>query len=453
MRSLALRSTELRRPLLPAHEVQIAYLTQSARLEETMSPRLVRLTALLVSISILGFIGWASQTNINEIARSAGEVVPLGYEQSVQHLDGGTVKSITVSEGAVVEAGDILVTLEGVGTSEDLARAKRKQLNLKLREERLRAFLEGRQPDFRDLQEVAYREIAQQMNIFKAMMNARSEKTSVADEQLRQRGRNIEILEIRRRTLSTNLVSLLDLLESRQKLFKNGHLAKIQLLEVEQRVTSLEGEIKSVDEQLKQARDSVAEFTSRRASIGAGQQDDAYRELELVTNEAAQNQEVVKKLNRAEERLYVRSPVRGIVKGLSINTIGAVIQPGQRILDIVPLESELIVETRIAPQHIGHVHVGQAVEVKISAYDVSRYGAIPGKLSFISATTFAGEEGRRYYRGRVQLAQSHAGADPSRHQVLPGMTAMVEIITGEKTILEYLLKPVNVALNSAFSER
>lgn len=453
MPSTMLQPLHLRRSVLPAHEIQLAYLTQSARLEEATSPRLVKLTAVLISLSILAFVGWASQTNINEIARSAGEVVPLGYEQSVQHLDGGTVKEILVAEGAVVNVGDVLIRMEGVGTSEDLARAEKRQLNLSLRMERLRAFIEGREPDFRDLQEIAPRQISEQMKIFRAMRTAKEEKSSVAGEQLNQRISAIEVLRVRRHTLRTNLASLSDLLEKRKELYRNGYLPRVQLLDTEQRVNVITGEIAAVNQQLKQAEDAVAEYRSRQTAVGATQLDEAHQDLEVLTNEAAQNAEIVRKLVRAADRLRVRAPVHGVVKGLSVNTIGAVVQPGQRLLDIVPLGTELVIETRISPQHVGHIKIGQPVDVKVSAYDVSRYGSIRGTLAFISATTFVGEEGRRYYRGQVRLSRDHAGADPGQNRILPGMTAMVEIITGEKTILEYLLKPVTVAVNSAFSER
>ena len=291
------------------------------------------------------------------------------------------------------------------------------------------------------------------MQVFRAMMDANAGRSSVAEDQVRQRARAIEILKVRRNTIVANLTSLRDLLEKRRELFRNGHLSKIQLLDTEQRVTTLSGDLATVDQQMKEAADTVSEYESRQTSLLASQLDDAYQELEQISIDLDQNIEVIRKLERAQDRLTVRAPVRGVVKGLTINTIGAVVQPGQALLEIVPVDEELIVETRIAPQYIGHVHIGQPVEVKVSAYDVSRYGSIDGELIFVSATTFADPDGRRYYRGRVRLNQDHAGDDPTQHRILPGMTAMVEIITGEKTILEYLLKPVNVALSSAFSER
>jgi adhesin transport system membrane fusion protein len=141
-----------------------------------------------------------------------------------------------------------------------------------------------------------------------------------------------------------------------------------------------------------------------------------------------------------------------LLKALAINTVGAVAQPGQTLMEIVPMDEKMIVEVKIQPQHIGHLKTGQKVQVKFSSFDFSRYGFITGQLDQISATTFTSENGERYYRGRVDLLQNYVGHD-QRNLVVPGMTAMAEIITGEKTILQYLLKPVHTAMKTAFTER
>jgi HlyD family secretion protein/adhesin transport system membrane fusion protein len=141
------------------------------------------------------------------------------------------------------------------------------------------------------------------------------------------------------------------------------------------------------------------------------------------------------------------------VKGLSVNTIGGVVQPGQALMEIVPLDKDLVVEVRIPPRYIGPMHVGQRVQLKVSSYDFSRYGSIGGTLDYISPTTFMGENGERFYRGRVRLDQNYVGHSPRQNIIMPGMTVMADIITGNKTILEYLLKPIHRALLSSFSER
>ena len=164
------------------------------------------------------------------------------------------------------------------------------------------------------------------------------------------------------------------------------------------------------------------------------------------------NIEIINKLEERTSRLNLRAPARGLVKGLSVNTIGAVIQPGQTLMEIVPLDKDLEVSVKISPQDIGHLEVGQPVQVKFSTFDFSRYGSVQGHLEQISATTFSGEQGERYYQGRVSLVQNYVGTNPD-NQIMPGMTVMADVITGEKTILEYMLKPIHVSLKTAFTER
>jgi HlyD family secretion protein/adhesin transport system membrane fusion protein len=167
----------------------------------------------------------------------------------------------------------------------------------------------------------------------------------------------------------------------------------------------------------------------------------------------AQNHEVLEKMNNRVGRLDVQSPVNGLVKGLTVNTVGGVIQPGQALMEIVPLDSQLVVEVRIPPQHIGHLKVGMPVQVKVSTFDFSRYGAITGKLEFLSPTTFMGERGERFYRGRVRLDKNYVGTNEAQNIILPGMTVMTDIITGDKTIMAYLLKPIHNSIKTAFTER
>ena len=175
--------------------------------------------------------------------------------------------------------------------------------------------------------------------------------------------------------------------------------------------------------------------------------------MTIVESDLSQVQERVEKLESQVERLNIRSPVHGSVKGLKISTIGGVIDPSQVVMQIVPIEGGLMVETRIQPRDIGHIKPGLDVNVKVSSYDFSRYGTVRGKLDYISATTFENETGDRYYLGRVSLEKNYVGNDPKQYIIIPGMTVQAEIVTGSKSILDYLLRPVHKSVTSSFSER
>jgi HlyD family secretion protein/adhesin transport system membrane fusion protein len=430
---------------------QLRLLSQSARLEEGHAPHLVRSVALLSSAAIVGFLLWAGQTNINEVARTVGEVVPDGFLQTVDHFDGGTVKSILVREGQIVEKGDTLIRLDGAGTNEDLSAARKRQWALEVKAERLRAFVNDRAPDFARFGDADSPVIAEQADIFATMLAAEVQQRKVIDDQINQKEKVLTELEARDNAAKKNLETVKKVYQGRLLLNQQQLLAFSKLAETEKEMATLVGEVEAIDAQMRQVRDAIEELRARIASLRSLNRDSKYQELHQVASEIEQNSEQVRKLEARAARLDIKAPVRGLIKGMKINTVGSAIQPGQSLLSIVPLDEELVIETKIPPQYVGHVQVDQPVRVKISAYDYTRYGSIPGKLTFVSATTFSDGGGVPYYRGKVKLEQPFVGN--IQNPILPGMTAMAEIITGEKTVLSYLLKPINASLMTAFSER
>lgn len=431
---------------------QSRYLSQAVQLEEAVNPRIIRATMGMVSCAILGFIVWSAFTNINEMARAPGEVVPQGYQQVVQHLEGGIVREISVKEGQIVKKDQLLLTLDGAGAAEDLERAYSKNTALLLQEERLRSFIDGRKPDWTTFKDVKPAMIADQQAFFDSAVKALAEERQIVNEQISQKKRMIQTLSSDYQTAKNTYDIAYDLYARRAALNAKGYASDVQFLETKQRVNEIDGEMRQLQNRISVTRAEIKEFENRLSSLNARYADQAYEKLDQVLNEQVQNREVLQKLENRTTRLDVRAPTEGLVKGLAVNTVGAVVQPGQTMMEIVPQGEQLVVQVKIPPQHIGHLKTGQAVNVKFSSYDFSRYGSVPGKLQQISATTFSGENGERYYQGEVSLSHNHVGQD-KRNTVVPGMTVMADIITGEKTILAYLLKPIHASIRSAFTER
>ena len=424
---------------------QLRYLSLSIRLQEAGNPRLVKTTLTVVSLSILVFIGWAARANIHEIAHTPGEVVPSGFQQVVQHLEGGIVRDILAREGAAVEKGQILIRLDGAGMQEDLDRARARKSALSMQEERLRAFIEGRALNLPPGQ-------ADQESFFRNMAEARRRESEIIDDQIRQKQRSISVLSAELKSVQENRIITADLLSRQRQLNAEGLLPDMKLMETRQRDNEMEGRAASLKSQIAMAGESVQEYKTRLASLNASQRDAASEKLSTVLAETAQNDEVIVKLEKRVARLDIPAPARGIIKGLAVNTVGSVVQPGQTLMNIVPTDAALVVSLKIPPRYIGRLKTGQDVQVKFSSFDFSRYGSVGGRLELISAATFEGENGERFYQGRVALEKSYVGRD-TRNIVVPGMTVMADIITGEKTILEYLLKPIRNALNTAFTEQ
>jgi adhesin transport system membrane fusion protein len=411
------------------------------------------MTSWAISMSMLAFLGWASVTSINEITRAPGEVTPKGFQQIVQHLEGGLVHEIKVAEGDVVEKGQTLMVLDGAGVQEDLDRGLSEQVFLEMQKERLKAYVDGRKPDFSRWLPQNAALVTEQKKVFDTMMDSNAKERSIILNQIAQKKQNISVLGSRQAATQKNLALTQDMYDRRQGLHNQGYISDMKMIESEQELNSLRGDSNTMGSQIAQSREEIQEYQSRLKSLDAKNRDQAYQQLNAIEGQLAQNHEIVQKLNNRVGRLEIQSPVRGLVKGLNVNTIGGVIQPGQSLMEIVPLDRNLVVDVRIPPQQIGHLKTGMPVQVKVSTYDFARYGSIQGELEFISPTTFEGERGERFYRGRVRLDQNYVGGDPRANLILPGMTVMADIITGDKTILSYLLKPIHNSLKTAFTER
>ncbi len=433
-------------------EKQTRYLSQAIQLEEAVNPHIIRATMGMICLAILVFLGWASVTSISEVARTPGEVVPAGYQQTVQHLEGGMVEAIHVHEGDIVAEGQVLMTLSADGIGEDLARAQQKQMALAIQIERQRAFIEGREPDFSQFEIRDSANLTDHQKSFEGMRSAREGEGSVVENQIREKQQSLLSLQNDLKTAELNLKIAREMYNRRAALNKKGYASDMQLLKDEQRVNEIKGEIGRLQKNIDIAHTQIGEFKSRATSLTAQHIDQSHEKLDAVLAEAAQNEKIIEKLEQRIDKLRIKAPTEGLIKGFEINTVGAIIQPAQKIMEIIPIAETFEIEVKISPQDIGHVKVGQSVQTKFATYDFSRYGFVKGSLKRISATTFTGEQGERYYKGHILLDKNYVGHDHA-NQIIPGMTVMADVITGQKTILQYLLKPIHLSLKSSFAER
>ena len=433
-------------------EKQTRYLSQAIQLEEAVNPQIMRVTMTIVSMALMTFIVWAGFTNINEVARTPGEIVPRGHQQIVQHLEGGLVKEIFVQDSEIVDKGKILVTLDDKSLKKDIERLNTKQIFLKQQIERFRAYIEKREPNFSDTGIQNDAALNDQYAFFESMKDAKEKEERIIRKQIDQKKQSIRSLKTDLATAQRNFSIARDVYQRRSELNKKGYASDMQLLEDERNVNQIRGDIDRLNNQILVSNTEISEFEGRLESLSARNINEINEKLDQIMAEEAQNKELMAKLTEQFERMHIKAPVRGLVKGLAVNTIGGVIQPGQTIMEIVPLNHQLEASVKISPQDIGHLKVGQSVQLKFSTFDFSRYGSMEGKLEQISPTTFAAEDGSRYYRGRVSLDKAFVGSNPN-NIVLPGMTVMADIITGEKSILQYMLKPIHISLKTAFTER
>ena len=459
LRKIAISFKKILRVLYPqinshAKIDQLRYLSQTALVEETVAPHIVRTTLMIISTIILVLVGWSALTYVNEIAITEGEVLPSKHIQSIQHLEGGIVAEINVSEGELVEKGQVLIRLNGSGLEKDLGSLKAKKLSLQYQSLRLKSFINQTTPTFKEIKEGRNKEMEEeQLKAFQSMMKAKESERKVIEEQIAQKKESLEGLEEKNKTLNENIKLVSKERDLKKKLMEKGNLSRFNFLDIQKQLNQIRGELNGVDSDMSQAKNTITEYQNRLNSLSAKAIDEAYQELNQVNTDLAQVDEMIDKLSGQIERLDIKSPSYGYVKGVKVKTIGGIVEAGKVMLEVVPLEGNLVVETKIQPRDVGHIKLGQEVKVKISSYDFSRYGTVRGKLEYISATTFINDDGTRYYLGKVSLEKNYVGQDSTRNLIIPGMTVEADIVTGTKTILAYLLKPIHTAVTTAFTER
>ncbi len=394
-------------------------LMQSQTHPHAVEPKFVRPTWLrfgiipAVCLLVLVFLTWAAFAKLDEVAVGAGKVTPTSKAQIIQSLEGGIVDSISVKEGDVVNPGQKLASLDRARFMSTVGETESKALALEAAAARLQAEVTGSAPQFSAAVREAPGLVAREM----ALYNSRRRNLDVNSASLRE-----QLTLVRRElTLTEPLVDL-------------GAASPVEVIRLRRQVNELTGKIDALQNQY--VIDANSEYTKTMADLDIARQTLAGRQDQL---------------NRTE----LTSPVRGVVKNLEITTIGGVVQPGGVLMEIVPIEEQLLIETRISPRDIAFIRPGLATTVKVTAYDPSIYGTMAGVVDRISPDTIQDEvdKDQVYYRVYVRTGSSSLKTkDGKLHAIMPGMVATVEIRTGAKTVLQYLMKPINKA-SEALRER
>ncbi len=432
---------------------QTRFLAQSVILEEAGTSGLVRIALITISLVICAFVAWSAVTKVDEIAVTSGEVIPAGRVQTIQHQEGGTILEIPVVEGQLVEEGELLIRLDPTLVRAELEQQKARMVTLQLQAERLRAVGEGREPDFSFAGLEYLDQIQDQQQIYASQLEAAENRRKVLLDQIAQREAELETFTEQEQTLLRNLSILEDELAMRGQLYEKGLSSKMVYLDVQREVNDAVGDLASLTSERKQTQEALEESRNRLAESETDLREQALDQMGNLQAELAALRQALGRIRVRIDRHDVRAPVRGVVKGLQANTIGGVVPPGGVLMEIVPLGKELIVETRITTRDVGHVQIGDPVTVKVATYDFARYGGITGQLTDISATTFLDEEGEPYYKGMVSLDKTYVGTNPEQNKVTPGMTVQADIQTGQKTLFEYILKPIYASVSESFRER
>lgn len=415
----------------------------------TSNLMLISITALVVILMV-----WAGASKIDEMTHGEGQVVPTSEIQIVQSLEGGVLKDILVREGEIVEKGQILMRISDVAfASEERGTVARKE-SLTAKKARLEAEANGssfalppgfadKNPDIARNETELYKSRQRELDNAKSILNNRIES---AQSQLAEVGAKISRLSQSKKLVQEELTITKKMVEQRAvpkldeiRLTREMNDLSGQVNEATQEKSGLEAELRAAR---KEREDQDSKFRSQ-----------ALGELNDVQTQLSQLSESLTALGDRVDRSELRSPVDGVVNKIMLKTIGGVVEPAMKLLEVVPVDDELKIIARVAPSEIAFLRPGQKVKVKISAYDPQRYGALDGELVRLGANSVTDSKGNIFFEIEVRTTQNHLGTIEKPLPITPGMVAQTEIITGDRSVLQYLMKPVVRAKDKAFTER
>lgn len=418
-----------------------------------------RVSASILFLSIVAFfvgaVFWASVATLDEVTTGEGRVIPSSQIQVLQNLEGGILAKIHVREGEIVEQSQVLLTIDDTQAASKYREDRARVLALRASVARLRAEQNGQPPEFPD-EVVAERPdlVETELAVYGARTNELRSGIEVYRRQIEQRKQELVELDSRIGQLADNLALGHEELSILAPLVEQGVSARIELIRLQRQVNDIEGDLMAARQSVPRARSALNEVRRRVEERRAAYLSEVASALAAARGELASVSEVMASAQDRVRRTEVRSPVQGTVIKLYINTIGGVIRPGEDLLEIVPLEDNLLVEAQIRPADIAFLHPGQAAKVKITAYDFAIYGGIDAELEQISADTILNEEGERFYQIRVRTNRNFmVDREGNSLPIIPGMVAEVDILTGKKTVLQYLMKPILRAGGRAMRER
>lgn len=395
---------------------------------------------------------WASLAKVDEVARGQGRVIPSSHVQVVQSLDGGIVSDILVQEGSVVKKGQLLLRIDPTRFASSLQENESQVVALQAKASRLRAIAENRPFVLPAGLEKTYPELAEaERSLYLSRQQELQAGIAIAQQQLEQRSQEMnEAISQRNQAAESFTLTQRELVMT-SGLSGSGAVSEVEVLRLQRDATRFRGERDTANAQISRLESAINEAKRKRQETELTFRNQARTELAETMGKLQGLLAGTSALQDKVDRTEVRAPMHGTIKQLLVTTVGGVIQPGKDLVEIVPLNDNLLLEARILPRDIAFLRPGQKAMVRFTAYDFSIYGGLEATLEHIAADTVTDDKGNSFYVVHVRTHQSWVGSD---HQpILPGMVADVDILTGKRTVLSYLLKPVLRARNYALSER
>ncbi|MDO9206802.1 MAG: HlyD family type I secretion periplasmic adaptor subunit [Sulfuricurvum sp.] len=435
-----------------ANDYQFMRSLSAAVLEDTPS----RLHSVLVFwiVAVVFFLTWAALSPIDEIVRGDGKVIPGGENQMIQHLEGGIVNAIMVKEGQKVKVDDVLLKVENLKSSSTYESSQYKSAEVRAKIIRLRAEAYGRafNPSEADLREIP-EQIAQERSAYTANQEFINSQISSLNDLYHQKQSEKAEAQSRINESKHALALIREEIAMTEPMVAQGIKPRVEFLQLQRQASDIQERYNAVVTSIPRLNAAMNEITNKiRQARG---EFTSKARIELAGAETENKRVGAESSALADEvtRTAIKSPISGIVQKLYVNTVGGVIKPGDNLVEIVPTEGGLLAEAKVKPADIAFIYPGQDAIVKVTAYDFSIYGSLHGKVVTISPDTVTDKNDNVYYIVKVQTDKKYLGSKEKPLKIMPGMMINVDIITGKKTILEYILKPIIKAKQYTFTER
>lgn len=432
-----------------AFPTQTAFLSQAALLEEAGPPRAPALVCLL-GFSFVAIALVASMLiEVDILTTSSGRIVAAEGNQILESFDGGIVDRVDVEEGQIVEAGEPLLTLRDPEAEAQLDRLSLREAALFAQVRRLQSLLVLPSTASILHSEEARAVTDEQMSILNLERGALMAEQALVEAEINRRSKTLQNARALEKDARFRLSLVQDKLKADRQLNTKGLLSNAQMLDIEQQAIDAASELAEILGQIREAEASLAESNRRLDNVTASSLQRRGDQLSSILIDLNETRQQIKSTHRRLSRGEIKAPVRGVILELKVQHQGQTVVPGDPIVEIIPIDSALIAETRLPPSEIGHVNPGQPARVSIDGIEPHRHGYLEGDVEAISPSTFIDENAMPYYSASIALPSDHLNDIP----LTAGMTVQAQIKTGQRTLLEYLLKPVYRAWSTAFRER
>ncbi len=408
----------------------------------------------LVVIAVGWLIYWASIAQIDERTRGTGKVIPAQQLQVVQNLEGGIVSEILVKEGDVVKKGQVLLKINDKNFASSYGESKLRYVELKAKSLRLKAEANNKLFIIPKITSSAMKkQIVYEKSFYNSNKKQMNKTTQILQEQLKQR--KSELIELNAKI--AHLQESFDLINREIKieepLVSKGIVSEVEFLQLSRQANGIKGDLQAAKLSIPRVKSTIEEVKKKKSEVLLDFENKAKKELNKTVAEMSRLSEAQTNLEDKVQRTLVRAPTAGTVKRLLINTVSGVVKPGMDILEIVPTQDSLLIEAKIKPRDVAYLRPGLEAMVKFTAYDFSIYGGLKGKLTFISADTITNRKGESYYVVHIKTDKNYLVYRKKHLNLKVGMTVSVDILTGKKTVLDYILKPILKAKQNALRER